>query len=99
MDASRSWAFRTPGITAAVRPRLIIPPAAVVVAAVLGAWLVNFMDWSFGCANGMVAVCAASLVATTAIAAGWASQPEELGRWAIRAGAAAFVSALPFLAG
>lgn len=97
MDASQSLTLRAPGIAAAARPRHPIPPAGAVVSAVLGAWLVNFMDWSFGDARALVAVCAASLVATAAIAAGWCSEPEELEKWALRAFVAAVGSALPAL--
>lgn len=97
MDASQSLTLRALEIGAPAPLRRPILPGVTVVAAVLGAWLVNFVDWSFGDARAIVAVCAASLVATAVIAAGWALEPEELERWAIRAGAAAFVSALPIL--
>lgn len=77
--------------------RGLLPPVPAVLVAVLAAWLVNSMDWSFGDARAMIAIGAASLVATTALAAGWAAEPEELERWSLRALAAAFVSACPIL--
>lgn len=97
MDASQSLTLRALVTDAAARPRGRILAGVAVPAAVLAAWLVNLVDWSFGDARAMVAVSVASLVATAAIAAGWASEPEELERWAVRAGVAAFVSALPIL--
>lgn len=99
MDASQSLMLRALQIDASARPRLPIPPGVTVVAAVVGGWLVNLVGWSLADAGAILAVCTASLVATAAIAAGWASEPEQLERWAIRAGAAAFVSALPILFG
>ncbi len=77
MDASQSLTLRAPEIDAAARLQLPIIPGVTVVATVLGPWLVNFADWSFDDTRAIVAVCAASLVATSAIAAGWASEPDE----------------------
>jgi len=95
--AARALAFRVGLFVASPHPRLPAWPGAAVLATVVAAWLVNSMDWGVGEAGLMVAVCLGSLVATAALAAGWASEPEELERWAFRALAAGLGSALPAL--
>lgn len=93
---ARALALRAHQVVAAgANPRLHALPAAIVVAALLLAWLVNSIGWCFGDARAMVATCAASLVATVTIAVGWTTEPEEVQRWGMCAIAGAFASALP----
>lgn len=97
--AMRDLASRGVQLAAAAQSRLPSAPAAVIFSAVLAAWLVNSMSWRFDDARFIVVVCSGSLVATAALAVGWASQPGALERWTLRAGVAALASALPaFLA-
>lgn len=95
--AARDLAFRAVQFTATAQPRLPGLPAAAVVTAVQGAWLINSVDW--GGAGLIVAIGLGSLVATAALAAGWTSEPEEIERWVMRALVAAMGSALPALIG
>lgn len=95
--AARDLAFRAIQFRAFGQRLLPGWPVAAVFMAAFVAWLPNSADWGLGGAGFIIAVCLGSLVATAAIAAGWATEPEELERWAIRAAAAAFLSALPIL--
>lgn len=95
--ALRGLAVGTSQIVAGVYPRWPGWPSAAVFAAVVAAWLLNSMDWGLGVAGLMLAACLGSLVATAVLVAGWASEPEELERWALRALVAALASALPAL--
>lgn len=70
-------------------------PAAAVLAAGSFAWSINSMDWGFEGTRVMTAICTGSLVATVALAVGWASEPEEIERWVLRALAATSISVLP----
>lgn len=72
-------------------------PASALLAAIGVAWLLSMMDFGSLEGQALVAVCAASLVATVALAAGWATEPNELERWVLRAGASAIISALPLV--
>lgn len=96
--AARDLAHRVVQVAEAAQLRMPSWPATVVSAAVLAAWLVNSIGWGHGELSLLVALCSGSLVATSALAIGWATDPEELERWAGRALAAAFASALPALA-
>lgn len=95
---ARSFALRTIQFASAAQPR-VMPgwPAAATFAALSAAWSVNSMDWGFVEAQAMVAVCAWGFVATVALAVGWASEPEELQKWVLRAFAATSMSVLPLL--
>lgn len=95
--AWRHLAARAVRLAAASRPCLPCGCCATVLAATAAASLVNLMNWNVGDARMLVAVGLASLVATTALAAGWLSEPDELERWSLRAVAAACASAWPIL--
>jgi hypothetical protein len=94
---ARYWAFRAIQIAEAASPRGPWWAVVVVSAAVLAAWFVNSTAWGFAELQAMVAVCTGSLVATAALTVGWASEPEELERWVLRALAATLMSALPLV--
>jgi hypothetical protein len=96
--AARYWARRAVQFPVAAQLRLHSWPAAVVVAAVSTGWLGNAVDWGHGDARFLVAMCLGSLVATAALTAGWATEPDELERWALRALGAAFAATAPILA-
>lgn len=84
-------------VAVAAESRLPGRPAAVVLASVCAAWLMNAMEWGHGDVRFLVAMSLGSLVATSALAMGWSSEPEEIERWAARALVAAFASTLPAL--
>lgn len=86
-------------LAATTRPRLPSLPVASALAAVMAAWLFNAAGWSPSGAEALTALCLGSLAATAVLAAGWAAEPEELERWAVRAVGAALASALPLLFG
>jgi hypothetical protein len=95
--AARDLAGRVGPVAAAAERRLPSRPAAVVLASVCAAWLINAMDWGYSDVRFLVAMSLGSLVATSALAFGWSSEPEELERWSARALLAAVASALPAL--
>ena len=95
--AARDLAGRVGSVAAAAECRLASRPAAVFLASVCGGWLINTVGWAHGELRFLVAISLGSLVATTALAVGWWSEPEELGPWAARALLAAVASALPAL--
>lgn len=95
--AARDLAERVGHVAVAAERRVPCRPVAVVLASVCAAWLLNVMDWGQGDLRVLVAISLGSLVATSALAIGWSSEPEELERWAARALLAAVASALPAL--
>lgn len=95
--AARHLAERVGPVAVAAERRLPGRRAAVVLASVCAAWLINAIDWGHGDVRFLVAMSLGSLVATSALAIGWSSEPEELERWAARALLAAVASALPAL--
>jgi hypothetical protein len=95
--ATRDWAFRPIQFAAASRPRAPCWPAAAIFAAVSAAWLVNSKEWGFDEVQALVAVCTGGLVATAVLTVGWASEPEDLERWVLRALAATMTSVLPLV--
>lgn len=95
---ARDWACRAIQWAVAAQIRLPGWPAAALVAAVLTGWLVNAVEWGHGDARILAAMCLGSLVATAALAAGWATEPDKLQRWALRALAAALATTASILA-
>lgn len=70
-------------------------------AAVLGvaavAALINAADWRHGDVRFLVAMSLGSLVATTALAVGWASEPAAIEKWTVWALCASVASAIPLI--
>lgn len=93
--AVRDFMHRDTKHAAAGHLRLPRWPVAAVLAAVSFAWSINSMDWDFGDTRVMIAIGTGSLVATVALVVGWASEPEEIERWVLRALAATSISVLP----
>ncbi len=95
---ARHWSRRAIQFAAVAQLRQPGWPAAALVAAVLTGRLVNAVEWGHGDARLLVTVCLGSLVATAVLAAGWAMEPDQLERGALRALAAALAATLPMLA-
>lgn len=93
--AVRDFMHRGTKSSAASHLRLPRWPAAAVLATVAAAWLLNAMDWGLEETRVMIAICTGSLVATVALAVGWAYEPEEIERWVLLALAATSISVLP----
>lgn len=93
--AARDFMHRGIQSTASAQWHLSFWPAAAVLAAVAAAWLINAVDWGLEEMRVMVAFSTGSLVATVVLAVGWASEPEEIERWVLRALAATSISVLP----
>ncbi|TWO68054.1 hypothetical protein FN976_24240 [Caenimonas sedimenti] len=88
------------GVAGHARPRtrLVGLATSAVLAAILAAWLVNSMDWSFGNLRLLIAVCLGSLVAALVLAVGWGLEPHNMDSWILRALAATVTSVLPLIA-
>jgi hypothetical protein len=95
--AARDLAERAGSVAVAAERLRRGGAAAAVLASVCAASLINSMEWVHGDLRYLVAMSLGSLVATSALAMGWLSEPEELERWAARALVAAVASGLPAL--
>ncbi len=71
--------------------------ALAIGAAISAAWMLNTLDWDFGGIKALTAVCSGSLVAAVTIGLGWASEPEALKQWALRAALAVALSSAPLI--
>jgi peptidoglycan/LPS O-acetylase OafA/YrhL len=94
---ARDLARGSAELALAIQGRLASFSTGTVLAAVVVSWAINAGDWGPSQSPCLVAVCLGSLVATVALAIGWSTEPDEIERWAVRASAAALISALPLL--
>lgn len=95
--AARDLALGATQPVAAALRRLLGRPATAVFGVVAVAWLINASDWSRGDARVLVAMSLGSLVATTTLSVGWASEPVALEKWAAWAVCASVASAIPLI--